>query len=196
MSLRNGHGTGSDSPHYEVTLKDLPAGMPANAGPPSPSDHGSDGRFTEGNESSKKGGETRKGKTRLAERLGLAKLSDGSDFAPYARAAVSFRKAHCAQLATTVGGGKCGAGPSSIVATASMQLAWSRYFSDRAAETGGDPDLALKASRLGDSSRQNLLCAHELCAREAVVQDTFAAELQAGRAEFQRKLLASKKGNE
>jgi hypothetical protein len=52
------------------------------------------------------------------------------------------------------------------VASAALQLAWSRYFSDQAALTG-DPDLALTASRLADASRQNLLAAHELCAREA-----------------------------
>jgi hypothetical protein len=52
------------------------------------------------------------------------------------------------------------------VASAALALAWSRYFSDVAAATG-DPDLATRAIRLGDSSRQMLLTAHELCAREA-----------------------------
>jgi hypothetical protein len=52
------------------------------------------------------------------------------------------------------------------VASAALALAWSRYFSDVAARTG-DAELAVKAVRLGDSSRQALLTAHELCAREA-----------------------------
>jgi hypothetical protein len=47
-----------------------------------------------------------------------------------------------------------------------LQLAWSRYFSDLAAETG-NADLALSASKLANDSRQNLLAAFELCAREA-----------------------------
>ncbi len=65
-----------------------------------------------------------------------------------------------------MGGGVCGPAPSSIVASAALALAWSRYLSDVAA-TEGDADLAVRAIRLGDSSRQALLTAHELCAREA-----------------------------
>jgi hypothetical protein len=42
----------------------------------------------------------------------------------------------------------------------------SRYLSDRAAATG-DPELAMRSARLGETSRQHLLAAHELCAREA-----------------------------
>jgi hypothetical protein len=52
------------------------------------------------------------------------------------------------------------------VASAAVALGWSRYFSDRAAETN-DVDLALKASTLAERSRTALLTAHELCAREA-----------------------------
>jgi hypothetical protein len=85
---------------------------------------------------------------------------------PYMASAVTFRRAQCSELARNVGGGVCGPGPSSLVATASIQLAWSRYLSDLAAQTG-DADMAVKASRLADASRQSLLAAHELCAREA-----------------------------
>jgi hypothetical protein len=52
------------------------------------------------------------------------------------------------------------------VASASLALAWSRYLGDLAAEKG-DSELAMKAARLGEVSRQHLLGAHELCAREA-----------------------------
>jgi hypothetical protein len=68
-----------------------------------------------------------------------------------------------------VGGGVCGPAPSSLVASAALQLAWSRYLSDRAA-TDGDPELALKASRLAEASRQSLLAAHELAAKEALAR--------------------------
>jgi hypothetical protein len=60
----------------------------------------------------------------------------------------------------------CGPGPSSIVASAALMLAWSRYFSDKAATTE-DADLVIRSARLADQSRQALLTAHELCAREA-----------------------------
>ncbi len=70
------------------------------------------------------------------------------------------------ELARSVGGGVCGPGPSSVVASASLALAWSRYLSDEAAGTG-DLELAMRSARRGETSRQHLLAAHELCAREA-----------------------------
>lgn len=167
MTVRTGHGTGAGVPRVEVLpVDELPAGVPAEARVESPSDRGEAGRFAPGNGLARVGGQARKGKTRLADRLGLRALASGSDFAPYKASAVSFRRAQCAELARNVGAGVCGPGPSSFVASAALQLAWSRYFSDEAAETG-DSDLALTASRLADASRQNLLAAHELCAREA-----------------------------
>jgi hypothetical protein len=56
-----------------------------------------------------------------------------------------------------------------MVASAALQLAWSRYLSDQAATTG-DAELAVTASRLADASRNNLLAAHELCAKEAAAR--------------------------
>ncbi len=63
-------------------------------------------------------------------------------------------------LARTVGGGVCGPAPASIIASAALQLAASRF----AYEVLGDVALG---SKLSNDSRQNLLAAHELCAREA-----------------------------
>lgn len=167
MALRSGHGAGAGTPRIEVMPADeLPAGVPADARAESPSDRRERGLFAPGNALARKGGQARKGKTRLADRLGLRTLPAGADFAPYKASAVSFRRAQCATLAATVGGGQCGPAPSSFVASAALQLAWSRYFSDRAAVTG-DAELALTASRLADASRQNLLAAHELAAKEA-----------------------------
>jgi hypothetical protein len=71
-----------------------------------------------------------------------------------------------AQLAATVGGGEVGPGPASVIASAALQLGASRWLSDQGAELG-DARMLLDASRLADASRQNLLAAHELCAREA-----------------------------
>ncbi len=58
--------------------------------------------------------------------------------------ASTFRRVQCAELARTVGGGVCGPAPSSMVASAALALAWSRFFSDRAA-IDGDPELATRA---------------------------------------------------
>jgi hypothetical protein len=71
-----------------------------------------------------------------------------------------------ANLAATVGGGSIGPGPASIVSTAAIQLGASRYLSDLGARLG-DAKLLLDGSRLADASRQNLLAAHELVAKEA-----------------------------
>ncbi len=170
MTLRRGHGTGAGVPRIEVMPADeLPAGVPGEARAESPGDRGASGRFARGNVVAREGGRARAGKTRLADRLGLRTLPEGSAFGPYKAAAVSFRRSHCTELARTVGGGVCGPAPSSLVASAALQLAWSRYLSDVAAETG-DADMALRSSRLADASRQSLLAAHELCAREALTR--------------------------
>jgi hypothetical protein len=168
MSLRKAHGSGKGAMVRVETLPadELPDGLPANADDASRAAAEETGAFKPGNRRSVLGGKARAGKTRLAERLGLAKLPESAAFAPYKSHAVSFRRAHCAELARNVGGGYCGPAPSSIVASAALALAWSRYFSDVAASTG-DHELAMKAIRLGDQSRQALLTAHELCAREA-----------------------------
>ncbi|MBI2391503.1 MAG: hypothetical protein HYV09_18075 [Deltaproteobacteria bacterium] len=167
MALRTGHGKGGGVPRIEVLPADeLPAGVPAGARGDSPLDRGEAGRFARGNGLARVGGKARAGKTRLADRLGLRRLADDSRFGPYKAAAVSFRRAQCAELARTVGGGYCGPGPSSFVASAALQLAWARYLSDLAAETD-NPDLAVQSSRLMNDSRQNLLAAHELAAKEA-----------------------------
>jgi hypothetical protein len=167
MTLRNGHGAGRGVPRVEVLPADeLPGGVPARAGSESPADRSEAGRFARGNSVAIKGGKARAGKTRLADRMGLRQLAEGAPFRPYKSAASAFRRAQCAELAATVGGGRCGPAPSSLVASAALQLAWARYLGDLAAEDG-DADLALKASRLAEASRQSLLAAHELAAREA-----------------------------
>ena len=167
MTIRNGHGTGAGTPRVEVLPADeLPEGVPVQARPPSPTDRGEGGRFAPGNALARQGGRALAGKSRLTSRLGLSSLPEGSAFAPYRRAAASFRRAQCAELARCIGGGVCGPGPSSIVASAALALAWSRYLADRAAETG-DVETAMRAARLGETSRQHLLAAHELTAREA-----------------------------
>jgi hypothetical protein len=169
MGIRRAHGRGAAALVRIETLPpdEQPLGLPGDAGPQSRADHDDRGKFADGNKTSVAGGRARAGKTRLAAQLGIKRVAADDAFAPYRRAAARFRAAQCASIAATVGGGQCGPGPSSIVASASLALAASRFLYDTAA---GDADLLGKAARLADSSRQALLTASELAAREALAR--------------------------
>lgn len=169
MTLRTGHGNGAGQPRVEVLpVNELPDGIPEDAGPSRTVDRDDRGRFVTGNHASRSGGKRKAGAVVLARRLGLAE-GHAVAFTPYMTQAEAWRRHKVSELARTVGGGSCGAGPSSIVATAARQLASSIYLFDLAAQTG-DPALHVQASKLGNDSRQNLLAAHELCAREAAAK--------------------------
>lgn len=168
MTLRKGHGTGKGSPRIEVLPADeLPAGVPA----PEPSGPAAIKRDAQGRLADPasaralgaKGGKAKAGQTRLSASLGLGERFADPAFEPYAKAAVAFRRVHVARLAQHVGGGECGPAPASMVASAALQLAASRY----AFEVLGDMQLG---SRLANDSRQNLLAAHELAAKEAATR--------------------------
>jgi hypothetical protein len=144
-----------------------PSGVQAETQVPAGDERRPDGTFAPGARTlQSSGGLTTKATTALARRLGIADLAADSAFASYKRQAVTFRRLKCSELARNVGGGVCGAGPSSIVATAALQLAASRFVFDQAAITG-EAKIFAEASRLANDSRQNLMAAHELCAREA-----------------------------
>lgn len=168
MALRSGHGHGSGVPRVEVLPPDeLPMGVQATAQASAGGERRPDGTFAPGARTMQAaGGRATRGKSRLTARLGLSTLGEGDAFRPYRSSAATFRRVQCSELARTVGGGVCGPGPSSVVASAALALAWSRFLSDQAAATG-DPELAMRSARLGETSRQHLLAAHELCAREA-----------------------------
>lgn len=95
----------------------------------------------------------------LVRVLGLHGVADAA-FAAYLPDAEEFARAECARLARDVGGGVIGFGPSSMVQSAALQLAGSRFSFDR-----GD---LVTGSRLADASRANLMSARDECAREAV----------------------------
>lgn len=84
---------------------------------------------------------------------------------PYLEQAEHFRR-HQAREIARQSGGRCGAGPSSMVATAALQLAASRYIMDKGMEED-DMSLVKMASGIANDSRQNLLAAFELAHREA-----------------------------
>jgi hypothetical protein len=166
MALRTGHGTGAGVPRVEVLPADeLPAGVHAPEQAASKGERRGDGTWTKGaSTDQRKGGRSRAGNTRLARRMSLEGLEVDPSFRPYKRAAADFRRTQVHALARTVGGGKCGPAPASIIASAAWQLAASRFLFDTAQ---GDLEKLTAASRLANDSRQNLLAAHELCAREA-----------------------------
>jgi hypothetical protein len=182
MTVQRSHGR----PYPLVApLDELPVGRPAPARPAAHRD--GSGRFQAGPGTSalaRKAGKAAHESRQLAQLLGLQTLDETHPYAPYARLAREWRDGHMATLAATVGGGEVGPGPASIVSSAALQLAASRWLADRGAETG-DAKALLDASRLADASRQNLLAAHELAAREAEARggtsdiDRLTAEIMA-----------------
>jgi hypothetical protein len=162
MTLRRGHGKGAGTPRVEVLPPvELPDGLPAlqpaaRAMPRPPYAAGS----AEAREAGRRGGTAKQGRTALAAGVGLEDTFADPSFQRYRSAAENFARLHISRLAATVGGGDCGPAPASIVWSAGLQLAASRW----AFEVRGDHALG---SKLANDSRQNLLAAHELCAREA-----------------------------
>ena len=190
MALRKGHGKGAGMPRIEVLpVDELPEGVPAPGGPQPNRD--SSGRFLPGPGTSaiaRKGAYAAHEARQLAQLLGLKPLPEDHPHTSYARLAKEWRDDHMAELAATVGGGEVGPGPASVVSTAALQLAASRYLFDLGAERG-NAKMLLEASRLGDASRQNLLAAHELVALEAKARhESEGDELARQQREFQRRL--------
>lgn len=166
---------------------ELPKGCPGLAVIPNPGDFDARGKFAEGNTMASVGGKSKAGRTRLAARLTLGGIVSDPAFRPYLAAARGFRKAQCAAIALQVGGGVCGPAPSSIIASSALQLAASRYLFDLAGQ--GNPDLFAVASKLANDSRQNLLAAFELAAKEGRARvELEGDDLSRRRAEFQANL--------
>jgi hypothetical protein len=170
MTLRKGHGNGKGAPRIEVLPPDeLPSPVPADDEPLTGVDRRHDGTVTAGAAAralGARGGRVKAKRVRLARSLGLsAHLGDAEAFAPYRGAASAFRRHHTAELAK-LAGGECGAAPSSMVASAALQLGASRFLFDQGTVTG-DPATLKTASQLADASRQNLLAAYEMATREA-----------------------------
>ena len=168
MAIRTGHGSGRGQPRIEVLpIDELPVGLPAPTRPaPVRQSTGKFEKSTGTTELARLGGKAKSEARQLGALLALWQAPEGHEYAPYARLGREWRDAHLAQLAATVAGGEVGPGPASIVSSAAIQLAASRWLADLGARTC-DPKMMVEASKLADSSRQNLLAAHELAAREA-----------------------------
>lgn len=170
MTLRKGHGKGAGVPRIEVMPPDeLPD--PVAAPQPVASDpihRRPDGKIADSAAAKAlgaKGGLARVARARLAAGLGIAELADTHEFKPYRTLADEFVKYHLADLALQCGG-TLGPGPSSIVASAGLQLAFSRWVGDKGIKNS-DAALIARSSTLMNDSRQNLLAAYELGVREA-----------------------------
>jgi hypothetical protein len=192
MSLRTGHGTGRGSPRIEVLpVDELPRPVAAaRAEDTRPLNRRPDGKIADSETAKtmgKRGGEAKARKVRLVDSLGLATIAEESSFGPYRAAAEEFVKAHLSSLATQAGG-EVGTGPSTMVASAGLQLAASRWAFDQAA-LAGDPGLMKLGSTLANDSRQNLLAAYEMATREAAARPKSPAEAQA---DLRRRILGAK----
>lgn len=179
--LRTAHGRARDLGALVVAetapVDELPAGVPA--APESPVERRSNGTFTSAGARAlgRRGGAEAARRTRfatlLADQLGMATVDP--EMQPYVDGAKEFALAQRAHLAATVGGGVVGPGPASMVQSAALALAASRYLYARG--SSGDAKLLGQAARLADQSRAALLTAHELAAREAQARAAHAEPL-------------------
>ena len=166
VSLRTGHGKGAGSPHIEVLpVDELPEPVPGKA---EQVRRQADGRLADKESAAiigRRGGLAKAGRIRLIDSLGLSRLAEDNTFSPYKGAAEEFVEHHRGALAAQAGG-QLGPAPSTMVASAGLQLAASRWAFDQGAAKN-DATLIKLGSSLANDSRQNLLAAYELAVREA-----------------------------
>jgi hypothetical protein len=162
--MRSSSTAGRSVAHVETERVDqLPAGLPAPDAAPQPG-RDARGRLLAGHPATvaaaSAAGRARRHYTALGHTLGVS--SKDPEWQSLLRKAEAFRRAQVRQLAETVGGGLCGPAPAALVSSAALALAGSRK-----AYSDGDTSLG---ARLAAESRQHLLAAHELCAREALAR--------------------------
>jgi len=196
MTLRAGHGTGAGSPRVEVLPADeqrqpVPAKEAATTSPLPRRQDGKIGDSKTARALGKRGGEAKARRVRLIDSLGLSDITSESTFAPYRTAAEEFVKHHLVELAR-MAGGSVGSGPSTMVASAGLQLAGSRWAFDQGGALG-DPALIKLGSALANDSRQNLMAAYEMATREAAARAEAGDDLSREQHEFQRQLAATLK---
>lgn len=184
-----GHGAGRGRPHIEVAkASDLPVGT---AAAPEPVDRRPDGRIASADTArllGKRGGlasaRKRADAAAWGATLGLGRLltlSADAHLAPFVEEGEKWLAAQCSAVARDVGGGELSPGVVSILRTAAWERLYSAWLFDAGTRMSFAWDvnearkpvmlprteLLAVAMRLGDASRQNLLAAHELAAREA-----------------------------
>ncbi len=191
--IRSAHGRAAELGALLVVetapVDELPAGTPAPARPEA--DRDGSGEFRPGPGTAAlaaQGGRAKAEADKFRRLLGLAELDEGHEYQPYLRLAREHREDHATETAASIGGGRLSPGVSSIIASASLALAASRYLYDLGAKTCS-PKLLGQAAQMAERSRTSLLTAHELAAREAAARrDSGGDDLARQRAEFQRRL--------
>jgi hypothetical protein len=173
MALRTGHGNGAGAPRVEVLPADelpgpVPSAVPHQAATLAFRQDGKIADKETAREMGRRGGAAKARRVRLIDSLGLKKIADDATFKPYRDAAEEFVSHHRASLAKQAGG-ELGPAPSTMVASAGLQLAASRWAFDRGAAEN-DAALIKLGSALANDSRQNLLAAYELATREAAAR--------------------------
>jgi hypothetical protein len=188
MAIRKAHGRAAELGALLVveTLPpdELPAGVPAPTRPEA--NRQVHGKFASGPgtvEMAAAAGRASAEAARFRRLLGLVELDEAHPYAGYLRLAREHRDAHAAVVSATVGGGMLSPGVLSIIASASLAIAASRYLYDRGAEAG-DARLLGQGARLADQSRAALLTAHELARAEGAARRA-AAPHDAHRAVFE-----------
>jgi hypothetical protein len=165
--IPNGH---NGLPHIEVGRADempRPVAAPV-AAEARPVRRRPDGKLADtesAREMGRRGGAAKARRVRLVDSLGLSSLVEQTTFGPYRAAAEEFVAHHRSALAQQAGG-ELGPAPSTMVASAGLQLAASRWAFDQGA-LKDDAGLIKLGSSLANDSRQNLLAAYELAVREA-----------------------------
>jgi hypothetical protein len=112
----------------------------------------------------RRGGEAKANKKRLLQGLGLATLPDNNAFRRYWDAVQAWVEAQLVETARC-GGGYLGPGAASMIGSAGVALAASRYFSDLGFMTT-EGHYFMTASKLADQSQRHLMGAYELATRE------------------------------
>lgn len=114
-------------------------------------------------------------KTKLAVMgISSAILNKGDkNYAAAIRMANAYRKARSRELYLVFG--HVSSGVSSLLATASLAMAGSRFLYERIAETG-DYGIIKDATKAADSARQNELAAWELCSKESIAHKKAQAQ--------------------
>lgn len=148
--------------------RDLPDPTPARPINESPEDREPSGKFAPGGSDAPQaaGGKAKKGSTALAVKLSLSEIPEEAALAKFYPAAERFCRAEIRHIRAHLGGGVMGPGPKACIMSAGRQKAWSLYLFDRCAKSG-DVDDAIKASRLANEARQNIMAAREMAIKEA-----------------------------
>lgn len=124
----------------------------------------------------KKGNRAAAGRRPKLARLGIDRTDLDSKDPAYAHAvriAESYRQRRVSEM--KIAHGFASVGAMSIMATASLQLAFARMMMAKAGEGIVDMDLLKKGSSMANDGRQNELAAWELCEREASAKTRSAA---------------------